>query len=67
MSSFMPKVYVVQRYDRHGLPGEVIGVKLTWDAAHVLAKNEAPARVWFAKADKTVNINAVVHSASHPD
>ena len=67
MSNFATKVYVVQRYDRHGAPGEVIGVKLTWDAAHLLAKDEAPARVWFAKADKTAQANAVVHSASHPD
>lgn len=65
MSSFEPKVYIVQRYGRDGRPGEVLGAKLTFKAAHDLAKDHAPACVWFAKADKTRAPNAVVHTASH--
>lgn len=47
MSGYTTKVFVVQRAS-----GEVIGVKLNFQAAHTLAKREAPCRVIFAIADK---------------
>ena len=41
------KVYVVQREG-----GEVVTVKLTFAAAHAIAKDHAPARVLLFRADK---------------
>lgn len=57
--SYTVKVYVVQQYDRHGIPGEVIAVKLTHSAAHFIAKVNAPAKVLFVIADKTLSENVV--------
>ena len=51
------KVYVVQRYERDGTPGEVIAAKLTHNAAHTIAKKNAPARVIFTVADKSDGLN----------
>lgn len=56
MSSFQTKVYVVQRED-----GEVIGTKLTFDAAHRLARKYAPAKVLFSLADKSDLPNVADH------
>ena len=53
MSGFVAKVYIVQKFDRSGTPGEVIAVKLTFAAAHAVAKSHAPAKVIFGIADKT--------------
>lgn len=53
MSSFVAKVYVIQRYSKDGVPGDVIGMKLTRGAAQELAKAYAPAKVIFGIADKT--------------
>jgi hypothetical protein len=47
MSGYTTKVFIVQR-----ATGEVIGAKLNFQAAHALAKKEAPCRVIFAIADK---------------
>lgn len=57
MSSFTAKVYIVQKFDRAGNPGEVIAVKLTLAAAHAIAKAQAPAKVIFGIADKTGEVN----------
>lgn len=57
MSKFVTKVYIVQKYERGGRPGEVIATKLTFGAAHAVAKNNAPARVIFSIADKTEEPN----------
>ena len=51
------KVYVVQRADREGNLGELLAVKLTFAAAHTIAKRKAPARVHVVTADKTANCN----------
>ena len=51
--SYAPKGYIVQKYDRHGNPGEVIGYKLTFNSAQELSKANAPAKVIFAIGDKT--------------
>jgi len=60
MSGYTSKVYIVQKYDRGGNPGEVIAVKLTFAAAHICAKDNAPARVVFAIADKSSHRNVPV-------
>ena len=60
MSGYVTKVYVVQKAD-----GEVIAVKLTHSSAHAVAKRHAPARVHFAVADKTEELN-VERQVSHP-
>lgn len=60
---FTPKVYIAQRYDREGNPGEVLGVKLTFGAAHALAKKNAPAKVLFGEADKDDQPNVSDHHA----
>lgn len=60
MSGYTSKVYIVQQYDRGGNPGEIIAVKLTFGAAHAVAKANAPARVVFAIADKSVFRNVPV-------
>lgn len=53
MSRYVAKVYIVQKYDREGKPGEIIAAKLTFAAAHAVAKDNAPAKVVFALADKS--------------
>ena len=55
--SFQTKIYVVQKYDRQGNPGEVIALKLTFSAAHAIAKANAPASVGFSIADKSLTLN----------
>lgn len=52
MSGYRTKTYVVQRAS-----GEVIAVKTAFDPAHKIAKAEAPSRILFAVADKTVALN----------
>jgi surfactin synthase thioesterase subunit len=51
------KTYVVQKADVDGVLGEVLAVKLTYEAAHRIAKQHAPAKVHFAVADKTPERN----------
>jgi hypothetical protein len=53
MSSFTPKVFIVQQADENGKLGEILAVKLTFGAAHSIAKANAPAKVLFGMADKT--------------
>lgn len=56
--AYTAKVYVVQKADRLGnLLGPVLAVKLTFEAAHEIAKKFAPAKVTFVMADKTVEPN----------
>lgn len=55
--AFQVKVYIVQKYDREGVPGELIAVKLTHTEAHAIAKRAAPAKVHFGIADKTHLVN----------
>ncbi len=52
------KTYVVQKYSRDGKPGEVIDCKLTWGAAHAVAKANAPAKVITIVADKLPILSA---------
>jgi len=59
MSNFSAKVYVVQQAD-----GEVIGTKLTFEAAHRLALKYAPAKVLFSIADKSDEPNVTAHELS---
>lgn len=49
MSGYEVKVYIVQRAS-----GEVIAAKLRLDEAVLLRRQYAPARLLFAKADKTL-------------
>lgn len=60
MAAYTSKIYIVQKYDRQGQPGEVIAAKLTFAAAHAIAKEFAPAKVVFAIADKDVKPNIPV-------
>lgn len=62
MSSYVAKVYIVQKYDREGNPGEIIAAKLTFAAAHSVAKDNAPAKVVFALADKSPHRNVPAHT-----
>ena len=64
---FETKVYAVQKFDRDGRPGEVIAIKLTWTAAHAIAKRNAPAKVIFAVADKDPTPNVVQNGARYRD
>jgi hypothetical protein len=58
MSKFVARVYVVQKADREGnLYGDVLAVKLTFEAAQALAVRYAPAKVTMVLADKTHLIN----------
>jgi hypothetical protein len=60
---FDVKVYIVQKFDRDGNPGEVLAVKLTHASAHMLAKAAAPAKVIFGVADKTLLPNVGSYSS----
>ena len=57
--AFETKVYVVQKFDREDNPGEVLAVKLTRQAAHQVALENAPAKLIFAVADKSSFPNVV--------
>ena len=67
-SKWTTKTYVVQKADRAGnLLPEILGVKLTYSAAHAVAKANAPAKVLFAIADKDDVANPPVNIQAHPD
>ena len=51
------KVYAVQKADHEGNLGELLAVKLTFAAAHAIAKRKAPAKVHVVTADKTEDLN----------
>ena len=55
--AYTTKIYIVQKAD-----GSVIGAKLSFEAAHQMAKANAPAQVLFSKADKTLEHNVVGHA-----
>ena len=59
------KTYVVQKVDAEDRLGAVIAVKLTWAAAHAIAKRKAPAKVIFAVADKDETPNVVQNGARY--
>ena len=61
------KIYIIQQYDRDGTPREIIDVKLTFRAAHDIAKRFAPAKVLYTEADKSLNVCAPVLFGSHRD
>lgn len=56
--AYSTKVYIVQKGD-----GTVIAAKLSFDAAHQMAKTHAPARVLFSVADKSLEPNVVGHAS----
>ena len=56
MADFDVKVYVVQKFQEDGTPGNVLATKLTRGAAQSIAKLFAPCRVWFMRADKEPSI-----------
>lgn len=58
--AYSTKVYIVQKEG-----GEVIGAKTAFEPAHALAKANAPARVLFSVADKSLDENVVGHSSDH--
>lgn len=62
MSSYRTKVYLVQRAN-----GVVVGVKLTFAAAHALSRRPgvAPARVIYVEADKDEHPNVSAQPAAH--
>lgn len=64
---FETKTYVVQKFDHEGRPGVVLAVKLTWAAAHAIAKKHAPSKVIFAVADKSEMVNVVQNGARCAD
>ena len=51
------KTYVVQKADHEGNLGALLAVKLTFGAAHAIALRHAPAKVHFAVAEKTEDLN----------
>ena len=55
--AFQTKVYVVQKADPEGKLGQLLAVKLTYAAAHEIAKKNAPAKVHFVVADKSPEKN----------
>ena len=60
--AYTAKVYVVQQADENDQPiGPVLAVKLTFIAAHQIAKQYAPARVSCIIADKTPEPNNPGH------
>jgi len=63
--AFEVKSYVVQKVDAEGRHGAVLAVKLTWAAAHAIAKRFAPAKVIFAIADKDETPNVVQNGARY--
>ena len=63
--AFEVKSYVVQKVDAEGRHGPVLAVKLTWAAAHAIAKRYAPAKVIFAVADKHESPNVVQNGARY--
>lgn len=65
--SFSPKVYIVQKFSREGEPREVLAVKLTFSAAHDVAKAFAPAKVLFGLADKGLELNVSDHTEHRPE
>lgn len=50
------KVYIAQKVDELGRPGEVVAVKLTHLAAHQMAKIHAPCKVTLHRADKVADL-----------
>lgn len=68
MSKFVAKVYIVQQADARGnLFGPVIAAKLTFLAAHEIAKKFAPAKVTTIIADKTNLPNNPEHPVGNHD
>lgn len=65
--AFDTKVYIVQKYDREGRPGDVIAAKLVFSVAHNIAKTHAPAKVLFGLADKTATLNVSDHTSGSDD
>jgi len=58
MGRYVCKTYVVMKVDRDGyLYGAPLAVKLTYAAAHKIAKRYAPARVFCLIADKDNDLN----------
>lgn len=64
-NAYSCKVYVVQKTDRQGSPQEVLAVKLTHTAAHLIAKAHAPARVICVMADKGIELNCMGAAQNH--
>jgi hypothetical protein len=63
MSKFQVKVYIVQKADKDDkLTGPVLAAKLTYGAAHAVAKQYAPAGVTCILADKSELPNNPAHS-----
>jgi amino acid permease len=63
--AFDVKTYVVQKFDHDGHPGDVLAVKLTFAAAHAIAKRYAPSKVLFSVADKDESPNVVQNGARY--
>ena len=63
--AFDVKTYVVQKFDHDGHPGDVLAVKLTFAAAHAIAKLSAPSKVLFSVADKDEPPNVVQNGARY--
>lgn len=51
------KTYIVQKAAPDGTLGRLLAVKLTFAAAHTIAKRFAPAKVHVVTADKTDDPN----------
>lgn len=60
MADFTPKIFIVQRAS-----GDVIAAKLTYLAAHTIAKANAPAKILFTRADKTLELNVTDYDPGH--
>lgn len=58
---YSTKIYIVQR-----ATGEVIAAKTAFLPAHSLAKENAPAKVLFARADKGTALNVSDHESDDP-
>jgi len=69
MGKYVCKTYVVMKADRDGyLYGAPLAVKLTYAAAHKIAKRHVPARVFCLIADKNDSENgAFFHDGSESE
>jgi hypothetical protein len=56
---YQVKIYIVQKSDRNGTLGEILAVKLTFTAAHKIARALAPAKVHCVLADKSDQLNSL--------
>lgn len=61
MSKFSTKVYITQKVDDQGRLAEVLAARLTFEAAHTIAKAHAPCKVILMLANKALTLDETDH------